>query len=90
MNSPFVIDQSVVITELDDFKSIVGDMPRIAWLFKRILLRNPTDVELERVLQFARQQQRLFAKINRPDHISTPWPVIAQSLMMSNEFQYVD
>ncbi len=90
MNSPFVIDQSIAVTELDDFKSITDDRPRIAWLFKRILLRVPGDAEVERVIRFVEQQRRMFAKIKRPGRINSPWPLVAQSLMMSNEFQYVD
>ena len=90
MNSPFVIDQSVALTELEDFQSLADDQLRINWLFERVLLRSPADTEVERVVRFAEQQRRVFARTKRPGRISTPWPLIAQSLMMSNEFQYVD
>jgi hypothetical protein len=90
MNSRFVIDQSVAVTELGQFKSNEDDVPRIAWLFKRMLLRVPIEAEVERVMRFAEQQRRMFAKIERPGRISTPWPLVAQALMMSKEFQYVD
>ncbi len=90
MNSQFVIDQSVAVTELGDFKSLADNVPRIAWLFKQILLRPPVDAEMERVMLFAKQQRRMFAKTKRPDHLNSLWPLVAQSLMMSNEFQYVD
>jgi hypothetical protein len=90
MNSRFVIDQSVAVTERGQFKSNKDDVSRIAWLFKRILLRVPIEAEVERVMRFAEQQRRMFAKIKRPGRISTPWPLVAQALMMSKEFQYVD
>ena len=90
MNSPFVIDQAVAVTEVDEFQSIADDRPRISWLFERILLRTPVEAEVERVVRFAEQQQRMFSKMKRPGRINSPWPLVAQSLMMSNEFQYVD
>jgi hypothetical protein len=90
MNSPFVIAQAVALTELEEFKSVAGDQLRIVWLFERVLLRSPVETEVERVLRFAEQQRRMFVKVKRPGRISTPWPLVAQSLMMSNEFQYVD
>ena len=53
--------------------------------------RQPADVEVARVGKFIEFQKRF----NTPDtasskFINSPWPLIAQSLMMSNEFQYTD
>ncbi len=90
MNSPFVIDQSVFVTELKDFQSITDDRRRISWLSERLLQRTPAGAEVGRVLLFANRQRRMTAKIKRPDRLGSLWPLVAQSLMMSNEFLYVD
>jgi len=90
MNSPFVIDQSVFVTELKDFQSITDDRRRISWLSERLLQRTHAGAEVGRVLLFANRQRRMTAKIKRPDRLGSLWPLVAQSLMMSNEFLYVD
>jgi hypothetical protein len=87
MNAPLVIDQAEAITQLPTFKRCSSDEERVACLFRIVLQRQPQEVETGRVLKFVDFQQRL-KKV--PRFIDSPWPLIAQSLLMSNEFQYVD
>ncbi len=87
MNAPFVIDQSTAITNSARFKACQTDEQRIDCLFAIVLQREPADNELARVSKFVDFQER-FKTSTR--FVDSPWPLIAQSLMMSNEFQYVD
>ncbi|MHC4876469.1 MAG: PSD1 and planctomycete cytochrome C domain-containing protein [Planctomycetota bacterium] len=89
MNAPFVIDQSIAVTERDDFTAAETDADRLQVLCSAILQRQATAAELERVGRFIELQVRFNTPVDRKRRAST-WPLIAQSLMMSNEFQYID
>ena len=89
MNSPFVIDQTVAITETSEFRECSTDDDRVAALFKLIFQRQPATQEVERVLKFVELQSRFTTPKDKSRRAST-WPLVAQSLMMSNEFQYID
>jgi len=86
MNSPFVIDQAAAIVESEGFASCSHDRERIAKLFSVIYQRQPATPEVTRIEQFLEQQ----AKFTTGKPAVSPWAVLAQSLVMSNEFQYVD
>lgn len=81
MNSPFVIDQSLALIERLDFQVGTTREQRIDAIFQAILNRPADEVEHERVNRFA--------DIEKGRKVS-PWPLVAQSLFMSNEFLYVD
>lgn len=89
MNSPFVIDQTIALTKTQRFSECTTDEQRIAVLFQSILQRSPASSETERVLQFVKLQSRFNTPQDKARRAST-WPLAAQSLMMSNEFQYID
>lgn len=89
MNSPFVIDQTVAITETSEFGEASTDDERVAALFELIFQRSPADLEIERVLKFVELQSR-FTTPKDLKRRASKWPLVAQSLMMSNEFQYID
>jgi hypothetical protein len=90
MNSPFVIDQAAAITESARFTSCETDDERVQALFEMVLQRNPAHPEIVRMTRFVEQQNRVFEKAKKESQIKSPWPLVAQSLLMSNEFQYVD
>lgn len=90
MNSPFVIDQTVALTERSEFRVLTTDAERIHWLFEQLLLRTPASAETERIEKFLAQQTPLFEKNKRKTQVSTPWPLIAQAIVMGNEFMYID
>ncbi len=90
MNAPFVIDQAAAITALREFASRKSNTKRVETLFQLIFQREPTDAEVNRISRFVEQQQRLFASSADESEMPSPWEMVAQSLLMSNEFQYID
>lgn len=89
MNAPFVIDQTVAITETSEFRNCNTDEERASALFRLIFQREPVSLEVDRILKFVAQQSRFTTPSDLKRRAST-WPLVAQSLMMSNEFQYID
>ncbi|NND96487.1 MAG: DUF1553 domain-containing protein, partial [Pirellulaceae bacterium] len=90
MNSPFVIEQTRAMTQADAFANLATDEDRISYLFARILQRQPAAPEIERINKYLQLQQRIQEVSKSKKYQLDGWPMIAQSLMMSNEFQYVD
>ena len=88
MNAPFVWDQAVTLVKSADFHRCKDDLERIQFLFLSILLREPQATEVESVGQFVAFQKQFEEKQSR--FHEDPWPMVAQSLMMTNEFQYLD
>ena len=85
MNSEFVSDQVVQMTEREEFKNEETSEGKTRLLFQFILQRNPTPPEIAKVHRFLELQDRFDERDQRLD-----WPLVAQSLLMSNEFQYLD
>ncbi|MGI9474356.1 MAG: PSD1 and planctomycete cytochrome C domain-containing protein [Rubripirellula sp.] len=88
MNSPFVIDQAAKLASHPEFEQLRRDEERVAYLFRAIFSREPDAAEVERAMKVSEFQQRFKQTPKR--FISSPWPLIAQAMLMSNEFQYVD
>ncbi|QDV40531.1 Planctomycete cytochrome C [Stieleria neptunia] len=91
MNSPLVIDQAAAIGSSDALTRMKADEAKVEFLFRSILGRQPVPAEVSRTLKLVEFQKR-FQKPDRPQtrYIDSPWPLVAQALLMSNEFQYVD
>lgn len=87
LNSPFVVEQSIATTQLESFLRCESDAQRIEFLFRRLLQRKPALNEMDRVERLVAFQTRL-----KPSKRfqNSPWPMIAQAIVMSNEFQYYD
>ena len=81
MNSAFVIDQSKALIERLNFQVGTTREQRVDAIFQAIVHRPADEVEHVRVSRFADIEKG--RKVN-------PWPLVAQSLLMSNEFLYVD
>jgi hypothetical protein len=81
MNAPFVIDQSKAVVETLGFDEGLGRRERVDAIYEKVLHRESELAERERIDRFIDLQEE--RKIN-------PWPLVAQALMMSNEFLYVD
>ncbi len=91
MNSPFVIDQAAAVVARDEFQACQTDHDRIENLFMTILQRRPAENEVKQIEKFVAFQSRFSSPAGRQSRfIDSPWPLVAQSIMMSNEFQYVD
>ncbi len=81
MNSPIMIEQTHAMVEDLAFDAPMTRDERIQALFARALQRPASQGEIDRISRFADIEKN--RKVN-------PWPLIAQSLCMSNEFLYVD
>ena len=90
MNAPFVIDQAIAITETPRFGACETDDDRTAMLVEVILQRTPAAAEVARIARFVEVQRQFFETPRPSAPLNSPWPLVAQSLMMGNEFQYVD
>jgi hypothetical protein len=90
MNAPLVIDQAAALTESERFAACQTDDERAAALFHLVLQRAPAPAEASGITRFVEQQQRFFGASAKATKITSPWPLAAQALLMSNEFQYVD
>ena len=91
MNSPFVIDQAAAIIADESFVRISSDEQRVEYLFRSILGRDPSAAEVSRASKLIEFQERFQEPANKKTRfINSPWPLMAQALLMSNEFQYVD
>ena len=88
MNSRIVIDQSVALTERPEFAACETDEARTKRLYLTVLQREPTPAEVVRIGKFVEQQSQFFPSAK--SELKTPWPLVAQALLMSNEFQYLD
>lgn len=91
MNAPFVVDQAQALTETSAFQQLKNDSQRIEYLFRKILLREPVQAERQRVERFLELQDRFTDSRRNPQRpLAGTWPLVAQSLLMTNEFQYID
>ena len=91
MNSPFVIDQAVAIAERPGIGDAVDDKARVEAMFDLVFQRAAHPNEFTRIQRFAQQQSRFFPDPKRKTaSLESPWPLAAQAMLMSNEFQYVD
>ena len=81
MNSPFVVDQANALVDRLNFADEKPRERRIQDLFGAVLFRSAEEGEVERIEKFLAIEERRNVD---------PWPVLAQSLLMSNEFLYFD
>lgn len=88
MNSRIVVDQAAAMTESKQFAASQSDVERIEHLFMAIYQRPPHSVEVTRITRFVEQQAKFFESPKSP--VKSVWALVAQSLLMSNEFQYLD
>ncbi|WP_417849213.1 DUF1553 domain-containing protein [Thalassoglobus sp.] len=88
LNNSFVIEQSYALAEYSLNDQNLQDADRVAFLFRRILQRNPTDFEIEQAL-------RLIGSIKKESdpqqkQLTEVWATLCQGLFATNEFRYVD
>ena len=81
LNSKFVIERSHALAESLNCDEHIAPEDRIEKLFRRIYLRSANQMEIKRIKTFIALMEK--RKTN-------PYPLIAQSLLISNEFIYVD
>ena len=90
MNSSFVIDQSIALTTSKEFEKLTTNEDRVLYLFESILQRKAYPPEVARISKFVEQQNRFFEKPTKRTEMTSAWPLAAQALFMSTEFQYID
>jgi len=82
MNSPFVQEQARAVA-MASARDGANEAGRVAWLYRRVLGREPAEAEIRRALRFVG---------DAPDDGKTQgvWEQLAQALMVSNEAAFVD
>ena len=88
MNSPFVFDQAAAIIEALGFRSSLADTERVNRLFRAVFQRLASEQEVATILQFVKIQRE--GASESPEKNQAAWQLVAQALMMSNEFHYLD
>ena len=83
MNSPFVLDQARKLAA-ESHASATDDSVRLSTMYRRIFGREPTSEERELALRFLTEAQ------TTPSEKLPPWDRLAQTLLISNEFWFVD
>jgi len=86
MNSPFVAQASRTVLQRGEFKSAKTDQERAVQLYRMILSRRPTASETELAIQF----REVAAKQTSAPGQLAAWEQLAQVLLLSNEFSFVD
>lgn len=81
LNSPFVIAQAKALVENLQLNAGLSVTDRVNAIFQRVYQRDAVENEHKRLAHF------LDLMATRKQD---PWPLLAQSLMISNEFLYVD
>ncbi|MEZ6127580.1 MAG: PSD1 and planctomycete cytochrome C domain-containing protein [Planctomycetaceae bacterium] len=90
MNSPFVVEQAIAMTELSEFLAAPNEEARVAAVFEAAFQRQPSPAEVGRITKFIEQQQRLFESPRKGSKVTNPWPLVTQAVLMSNELIYID
>jgi hypothetical protein len=88
MNSPFVIDQAAAMIKAPGFRDSSTDGERVNRLFQAAFQRPASEQEAATILQFVKRQRD--GASESPEKNQGAWQLVAQALMMSNEFQYLD
>ena len=83
MNSPFVMEQAKALMGRLELKSVANSLDRTNELYRIILSRKPTDQESKWCQEFVGLTQD-------SGSVMTRWEQLAQVLLCSNEFMYVD
>ena len=82
LNAPFVQEQARRLAA--ESTAAGADDQRLALLYRRVLAREPTSEERELALRFLRE-----ALTTQTEKL-TPWDRLAQVLLLTNEFLFVD
>jgi len=81
LNSPFIIAQSAALIDNLQLSDGMSTAERVNALFQRVYRRDAHEVEQKRLTSFLALMEK---------RQTNPWPLIAQSLLISNELLYVD
>lgn len=86
MNSPLVVEQARALASRREVASAGSDDERIAALYHLVLLRQPAPEEVT-----VAQDLLAVARTTPPDQVQlSPWELLAQTLLLTNELLYID
>jgi hypothetical protein len=89
MNSPFVTEQSKALATRPEVAKAKTDRAKVTALYRLALGRNPTPEELWLALEFV-EAPHWVGWLADAAHPFGKWPRLAQVLLLSNEFAFVD
>jgi hypothetical protein len=92
LNDPFMVKCAAELASLLNLAEVAEEDARVQRLYRQALARDPSPDELQQALAFVRSQPDATAVPN-PDPVSAefgPWARLAQALLMSNEFSFID
>jgi hypothetical protein len=91
LNSPFVAGRARAVAALAN--AAPEPDARVRFLYRRVLQREPTAEELAAAIRFIAEHPAPAAQSSAPDAAPgplQPWEQLAQVLLVSNEFMFVD
>jgi hypothetical protein len=88
MNSPFVIEQAKALAARPELAGLPTDETRIAALYQLALARSPSDAELQAAARFLVSRDPAATRAAQSQ--LSRWEQLAQVLLMTNEFLFVD
>src|SRR5262249_40497833 len=86
MNSPFVVEQAKAIAARKEIAWPIGREERTKRIYRVVLGRNPTASEMEVSVEFT----AAVGQSKREAGQAEAWELLAQALLLSNEFAFVD
>jgi mono/diheme cytochrome c family protein len=86
MNSPLVVEQAKALASRPDVTSAGSDDERIAALYRLVLLRQPDPEEVA----ISRELLAAAGQMPAEDVRLSPWEILAQTLLSTNELLYID
>ena len=86
MNNRMVVEQSRHFAEQLLKEAPADDADRTHWAFRRALQRNPTSAEISHVIGLVEKLQTG----ENPSREEAAWAILAQALLSTNEFRYID
>jgi hypothetical protein len=92
MNDPFMLERAAAMARQLDLAEIAEEDRRVTQLYRQALSRDASPEELQQALNFVRSQPD-YAVTSDANSATTemgPWARLAQALLMSNEFSFID
>lgn len=92
LNSGFVIDQAKALASRSNDPALESDKnaERVRRMYRYTLARNPNESELAAAMQFLSQSPEPVEGDTGGKNSLDPWSQLAQVLLLSNEFAFVD
>jgi hypothetical protein len=91
LNSEFIQDRAAKLASITKLASPQDSRARVTDLVRRILGRNPTEMELNQADGFLREYSKTGGEANNSaSYPETAWTLLAHALLASNEFLFLD